>query len=144
MLSLDKLSAGDLIANTKYLVVKSTFSQEIRVKDIDSGLEFKIIGRDLIEAGLSASQFDKTEKVTKTELAQKLTESHNRPFTVVFEKQDGEERTLRGRLLSSEPLMGRSHVEDLDVTDKNKLRLVDHRTLKSLIVDNVKYVLKGK
>lgn len=142
MLNLDKLSGGDIIANVEYLTVKSKFAQRITVKNIDTGLQFDINGRDLIEAALHSSQFDKVEKVTKTELAQKLTEAYNRPFTVVFDKSDGQERVLRGRLLSSEPLMGRSHVEDLDVQDQNKLRLVDHRTLKSLIVDNVKYTLK--
>lgn len=55
----------------------------------------------------------------------------------------GEERTLVGYLVNSEPKMGRSTVVDLTVpTDKHRLRLVDHRTIKSLVLKNVLYVLK--
>lgn len=142
MLELKALKPGHLIANVEYVSVLKVRPDAISVKNLDTGIEFEISGKDLIESAISADQFNSTEKITKTELAQKLTEAYNRPFTVVFDKSDGQERVLRGRLLSSEPLMGRSHVEDLDVHDQNKLRLVDHRTLKSLIVDNVKYTLK--
>jgi hypothetical protein len=56
----------------------------------------------------------------------------------------GEERTLVGHLTSSEPTMGRSTVVDLEIdSSKYNLRLVDHRTVKQLILQNVRYVLKG-
>ena len=56
----------------------------------------------------------------------------------------GSERRLVGYLASTEPKMGRSTVVDLEVpTNKHRLRLVDHRTVKELILRNVRYVLKG-
>ena len=55
----------------------------------------------------------------------------------------GQERTLVGYLASTEPKMGRSTVVDLEVDpDKHNLRLVDHRTVRELILQNTRYVLK--
>jgi hypothetical protein len=55
----------------------------------------------------------------------------------------GDRRTLVGYLASTEPKMGRSTVVDLEIaSDKHRLRLVDHRTINSLIIRNVRYVLK--
>lgn len=56
----------------------------------------------------------------------------------------GEERRLTGYLASTEPKMGRSTVVDLEIaTTKHRLRLVDHRTVKELVLRNVRYTLKG-
>jgi len=56
----------------------------------------------------------------------------------------GTERTMVGYLDSTEPNMGRSKVVDLEVSaGKHQLRLVDHRTVKELILQDVRYVLKG-
>jgi hypothetical protein len=38
-------------------------------------------------------------------------------------------------------LLGRSHVEDLDITEGHRLRLVDHRTIRWIIVNCVKYTV---
>lgn len=113
------------------------------VVNADDGSKFDIIGKDLHDKLLSADQFSEEKKVSKTEAAELLVSSYNVPFTVVFTKADKTDRTLRGRLVSPEPLLGRSHVEDLDVEDpKKRLRLVDHREIKSLVVNGVKYVVK--
>lgn len=134
---------GSIVALTKYAKVKRNDFNSLVVTDLHNGVEFQIIGDDLQKDCMSADKFTDVVKVTKTELAQKLVESYGRPFTVTFEKADKSNRTLRGRLLSSESLLGRSTVEDLDQPDGKRVRLVDHRTLHSLIVDNVKYSLKG-
>ena len=56
----------------------------------------------------------------------------------------GSERRMVGYLTSTEPKMGRSTVVDLEQpTSSHRLRLVDHRTLKELILRNVRYVLKA-
>jgi hypothetical protein len=98
-------------------------------------------GKELIESAFSADQYSAEEKVTKTRAAEILSTAYNRPFTVCFEKQDGKERVLRGRLVEPEPLLGRSHVEDLDVVEGHKLRLVDHRTIRYIIVNGTKYTV---
>jgi endo-alpha-1,4-polygalactosaminidase (GH114 family) len=55
----------------------------------------------------------------------------------------GKERTLVGYLLQTEQKMGRSLVIDLQVAaERNRIRLVDHRTLNWLILQNVKYTVK--
>ena len=55
----------------------------------------------------------------------------------------GENRTLVGYLINSEPMTGRSTVIDLEVAiDKHRLRQVDHRSIQWMILKNVKYIVK--
>ena len=51
----------------------------------------------------------------------------------------GKETTLTGRLSRAEGKLGRSLVIDLPTQG---YRQVDHRTLRTLIIDNVKYTVK--
>jgi len=137
------LNDNDLVAFTFYGKIKNNKNgTNLCMHDVDHDREFFVNGIDLIESSTSADQYDKEEKTTKTKLADILIHATNRPFTVSFEKADGTERILRGRLVAPEPLLGRSKVEDLDLTGVHRLRLVDHRTLKWMIVDGVKFVVK--
>ena len=55
----------------------------------------------------------------------------------------GENRTLVGYLINSEPMTGRSTVIDLEVSsDRHRLRQVDHRSIQWMILKNVKYIVK--
>lgn len=119
---------------------------KVRTTDSVTPADFDVEGQELIEQMFSADRFETTEELSKTQLAEKLVSSYNVPFTVEFEKADGNLRKLRGRLVHPEPLLGRSKVEDLDLNVKpmSNLRLVDHRTIQSLIVNGVKYILKDK
>lgn len=138
------VKAGDLIAVIHYAKVQSANNggSELFVEDVDSpGKIIRIQGKELVARTLSADSFFEESDVTKTEAAQLLVESYNRPFTVNFIKADGSERTLRGRLIHPEPLMGRSMVEDLDALAPKNIRQVDHRTINWLIVNGVKYVV---
>lgn len=137
---------GDLMAFTYYGKIDDAMGEHLRVTDLMDGKAFYVNGTDLIEASYSADRYEEEVKVTKTEMATILMKSYHIPFTVVFEKQNGEERTLRGILIEPEPVMGRSKVEDLDIIGgkQNRFRLVDHRSLISLIVGGKKYVIKGK
>lgn len=54
----------------------------------------------------------------------------------------GENRTLVGYLIRTEPKMGRSQVVDLTKPSGANSRLVDHRTLNWMIFKGVKYVVK--
>ena len=140
-----KVKAGDLLAVIHYAKVKTANhnGEELFIEDVDSPDKvIRVQGKELVVRALSADQFEEEVKVTKMQAAEVLIESHNKPFTVNFVKVDGSERTLRGRLIRPEPLLGRSMVEDLDEPTSNKLRQVDHRTINWLIVEGVKYVVK--
>ena len=55
----------------------------------------------------------------------------------------GEVRTLVGYVRNTEHVMGRSNVVDLGIPfSQHRERQVDHRTLESLILKRVKYILK--
>lgn len=141
-----KVKVGDLMAFMYYTTVKTVLNngEALLVTDLDDEnlRQISVQGKELVEKSFSADQYSEEVKENKTRVAEILVHSANRPLTVCFDKSDGEERTLRGRLVKPEPLLGRSMVEDLDVKGKNRLRQVDHRTLKWLIVDNVKYIVK--
>ncbi len=141
-----KVAVDDLMAFVNYVKVNQVLAngEELIVTDLDHNTrKIKIAGKDLVENSLSADQFTETEKVTKTEAAEILISLHNRPFTVSFDKADGKERKLRGRLIKHEALLGRSMVEDLDEgAGKNRVRQVDHRTINFIICEGVKYLVK--
>ncbi len=140
-----KVKTGDLMCFTYFVKVKDVQngSTRLNVCDLDDdSKEISIDGKELIQKSYSADWYDDEIKESKTRIAKILVHSHNCPFTVCFHKADGEERTLRGRLVKPEPLMGRSLVEDLDVDSNHRQRLVDHRTLKWLIVDGTKHIVK--
>lgn len=142
----DDMKVGDIMAFVSYgkITHKNQHGQDLRLASLDKGCpDFMVTGKPLIESGLSADRAADEVRVTKTQAAELLISSHNRPFTVVFKTQEDKVRTLRGRLVSAEPLLGRSHVEDFDITDAHRLRLVDHRTLISLVVNGIKYVVKS-
>jgi len=140
------VKTGDLMAFIYYAKVNRTVDggNQLQVTGVGAGApaNFEVNGQALVENSFSADQFHETVKITMTKAAELLISSHNRPLTVVFTKKDNTERRLRGRLLDAEPLLGRSYVEDLEVKDGSPVRLVDHRTIKMLIVDGVKYEVK--
>lgn len=140
-MNIDNIKSDHLMSLTHYVSVEHARPNALDVVDVDSGKSFRINGKELIKSMHSADIFSSTEKVSKTRAAELLTTAYGRPFTVAFEKQNGDTRVLRGRLIQPEPLMGRSMVEDLD-QDGNKLRQIDHRTIKYIVIDDVKYEVK--
>jgi hypothetical protein len=136
------IKSGDILCFHRWVKVNRAGNEEINVTSVDHGNTFDIRGESLIASGMSGDSFSETLRVSKTDAAKILSESVDRPFTVVFKKADGSLRTLRGRLIpSADSILGRSMVEDLDLKD-NRVRQVDHRTIVSLIVDNTKFVVK--
>jgi hypothetical protein len=119
----------------------------------------------------NAGVFTTEEKLPLTKVATKLTEANSTAFTVCFTtkvdekvvkeklsackakdlKDDaaakalakdlllGRETTITGRLSKAEGKMGRSLIINLE---NNGYGQVDHRTIKHLIIDNVKYTVK--
>jgi hypothetical protein len=140
-----KVQTGDVMAIITYVKVKTVApdKKSLLITDLDNGSgDISMQGAELIRNALSADRYEEEVQVGKLEAAEILITSHNRPLTVCFDKADGEERILRGRLVKHEALLGRSMVEDLENPNpKDRVRLVDHRTLKWLVVDGVKYVV---
>lgn len=140
-----KIKAGDLMAIIHYVKVKNVYPQtyEFHGVDVDQmDNNMRVNGKEILERAFSADQYEEEIRVTKTQAAEILIASPNRPFTVNFDKADGTPRTLRGRLLRPEPLLGRSMVEDLDETSSNRFRQVDHRTINWIVVEGTKYTVK--
>ena len=141
--SASKIKVDDIMSFVYYTKVKSVNGDTVVVCDLDDdNKEISISGKELLEKSFSADQFEKEENVSKTRAAEILVHSGTKPLTVCFLKAEGEERTLRGRLVKPEPLLGRSMVEDLDLKTDHRLRQVDHRTIKWLIVGGVLYTVK--
>ena len=128
------------------------------------------ISKDILEYEMhNASVFAEEEKLSLTKVATLLTEANSKCFTVCFttkvdekwileklndvkakpdaaaakalakEMLVGKETTLTARISRSEGKLGRSLVIDLP---SQGFRQVDHRTIKWLIIDNVKYTVK--
>lgn len=146
-LDCSKIKTGELIAMVNWVRVTKVDKKGtvILVADQDHAAlnNIEVKGKELVEACFSAAQFTKEEKVTMTRAAEILISAYNRPISVCFTKQDGTERVLEGRLICPEPLLGRSKMEDLSLpATEHRMRLVDHRTVKWLIVDGIKYTVK--
>lgn len=141
-----EVKPGDIMAFTYWGKIKSVLpGGRLIVDGLDAGVsQFEVHGDQLIENSSSADQFHETIKCSMTEVAEKLIGSTKRPLTVCFDKQDGTERVMRCRLIDSETFLGRSRVEDLEKEIGDRFRLVDHRTLKWLVVDGVKYEVSKK
>lgn len=147
MVKVNQVQQDDLMAFVHFVKVKNrskdyTYGDTLTVDDVDNKKEFMIRGTELIEQGESGDRWGEEKTVNKTKLAELLSSAYNTPFTVCYLKKDGKERILRGRLIGSEPLMGRSQCEDLDLPEGKRFRLVCHRELRWLIVNNTKYLLK--
>lgn len=130
------------------------------------------ISNDIVtERCHSANQFTEERKVSKTEMAKIFSQAFGAVFTVTFRKlpktedltqmvvgfnngsfsskekiekdikqfMKGERRILIGTMTNPEHDLGRAMVYDLE---NNGTRLVDYRTIESLIFKNVKYVVK--
>ena len=85
-----------------------------------------------------------TTKVDEKQVLEKLQEVKAKPNAekaraLAKELLVGKETTLIGRLSRAEGKLGRSLVVDLPTQG---YRQVDHRTLRWLIIDNVKYTVK--
>lgn len=138
---MNKFKVGDAVQLVHNCVVTEVGVDSVKVHDNEKGLDFYINGGKLLDTlGRADSSPGITQvKLTKTEIVEKLLSTHGRIFTVKFEKQSGETRTLRGYLAKAEPLLGRSYCVDVDVKEEHRLRLVDHRTISDLTFEGTHY-----
>ena len=166
------LRVGDLFSGTSYYQVESeidhnqVFCIEKSFNDRGVLIDKSLLNTDMI----NSSVYDSEESLSMTNLATKLTQANNMCFSVTFHTQAnekkileilseikkapksaqeakdlakqcmvGEEKTLMCHLTKAEGTLGRSLVIDLP---SGGFRQVDHRNIKSIIIDNVKYNLK--
>ena len=141
-MKLNSVKKGERLSFTYYVEVLNVDKKKesIEVKD-STGQTFTIQGKDLIESVTSASQFEKEEKLSRTQMVEKLQTAGDSVFTAKFVKQTGDDRTMIARLVGSENLMGRSNVVDMEATG-NVIKQIDHRSLYELILKGTKYILK--
>lgn len=136
------MKKNDIIAITSYAKVIGTADEVVKVIDLDSGIEYTVTGDKLIDKMVSADFYHTEVTLPRTDIVSILVNAWNKPFTVEFTKKSGELRKLRGRLKSTEALLGRGMVEDLD-KEGERTRLVDFRTISFLILEGVKYKVKA-
>jgi len=139
----EKVAVEDIVCIYSYAKVKEVTGkgEALLVEDLLLGGEFTIDGRDMVAAVASANYFAETVRVSRTQMAKILVSTWGKPFSVAFVKKDGQERVLRGYLTGHEEMFGRSLCVDLELPKDDNLRLVDHRTLVSLITGGVRYML---
>jgi len=137
--------AGSILQNEAFSATQFTKEREVSRTEMVEALE---------SAGDSVFTVVFDKKVSQKSIAQEITDLQaDEEGFQTMSKRDinklaktllaGTERRLVGYLASTEPKMGRSTVVDLEIaTDKHRLRLVDHRTIKELVLRNVRYTLK--
>ncbi|MGD1712750.1 hypothetical protein [Dapis sp. BLCC M172] len=172
-----QIKVGDNLSEVQYYSVTKVLEDELELTN-ERGYQITV-AKGIVEEGMYfAQQYEKEQKVSRTELCELLESAGDTVFTVNFRKKikeedvleavlstlkgqeltspqaqkqlkasvkqalQGEERTLVGYLLQTEPKMGRSQVIDLEAEGEHRTRLVDHRTINWLILKNIKYLQK--
>lgn len=173
------MKKGDILSNAEYLQVqkfgKIDNTDVTLVKNLETGEEFSI-SNDLLANYHHSTNHKTVEKISRTELVEKLENVGDKVFSAEYTKKPdpleivakleamsakdkasktkvekallGESRTIIGRLISTEAKLGRSQVLDLSIPKDMKSsydfrqRLIDHRTIESLTVGNVRYEVK--
>lgn len=160
-----KLALGNWFSTTQYFQVKGINGEEVTT--ISDGKEI-VVSRDILEHEMhNANIFAKEEKLALTKVVKILKEANSVAFTICFntkvdekavqekllsltEKEfkdtktlakellTGYEKTVVGRKTKTENKLGRSLVLGLPA---NNFVSVDHRTIKWLIIKNVKYLV---
>jgi hypothetical protein len=134
-----ELQVGDIISRQSYYMITSTdlIGGKTSITNIKDDGRISIDTDILTREGFSASQVTETIKCSKTNVAEAMITSGGKVFTVNYVSKSKGDRTLVGHFISTEPMFGRSRVYDLEAKD---FRLVDHRTIKSLVCGSTEYI----
>ena len=139
------IKKGDILGDLHYFTVTDISETGAFFKDVDTGEEWSVPIKYMdiaLKDAWHTENYATELKRCRSEVIRILLEAGVRPFTVEYVKANGENRKLRGIFIKGEPTMGRSIVKDLDKTEDN-IRMVDHRTIKSLVIDNIKFTVEG-
>lgn len=162
-----KLALGNWFSGTSYYESVEDKGDQIMCKSSGKNIE---ISKDILEYEMhNSSVYAEEQKISLTNVATQMAEANSKCFTVCFTtKLDdklvqeklkdikskltadkvkalskevllGKESELVARLSRAEGKLGRSLVIDLPTQG---YRTVDHRTIKWIIIDNVKYIVK--
>ena len=151
--NMSKLKRGDYLSRVSFMKVQSggTRFGGFQVANED-GFEWGI-GTNIIKEECYSTQYMNEVKTPKTGIAEILMNANDAIIQVCFDKADGSERVLTGYVIGAEVVLGRTIAIDIEKPKEirkgkdnkefdTRQRLVDHRTLKSLIYKNVKYFVK--
>mmetsp|Transcript_3863 Transcript_3863/g.4503 ORF Transcript_3863/g.4503 Transcript_3863/m.4503 type:complete len:234 (-) Transcript_3863:103-804(-) len=162
-----KLVVGNWFSGTRYYQAVEAKGEQILCRSQGTNID---ISKDVLEYEMhNSAVFSEVQKISLTQVATLLADANSKCFTVCFttkvddkmvaeklkdvkaklnaaqarqlakEVLVGKETELIGRLSRSEGKLGRSLVIDLP---SQGYRQVDHRTLRWLIVEGVKYTVK--
>jgi hypothetical protein len=172
-----KLTRGDKFYRVVYYEVENVHGDTVHTKSDTAGLSS--ISSSLVQrTAFTTDQYKREERVTRTEMSQRMETFGHAAFRVTYEKKKeatdvadeledadmstkakrrkvmkeamkGVERVMHARLYRTEDFdasmeLGRYRVVDLDELmkhgdEKRALRMVDTRTIRELVVDNVRY-----
>jgi hypothetical protein len=167
----EKLQVGDWFSQVSYYRVTEIVDQEnVKVATVNSPQELTLSKDILLSEMNNDSTYTEVVKVTRTEMVQKMLAANECAMSVKFHRKvdeawarkvlaekarglldskqaakemvAGKEVEIACALANSDSSLGRSLIFDLNAPVGDNFRLVDHRTLESLTLRNVKYMLK--
>jgi len=175
-----KLKVGDRLSRISFLEVIGTGKIDMTIQNED-GMSWRI-SSGIVAKECYSTQYNDKEHVSKTEIAEILMSARDAIVEVNFHKQanaktikdrltelsglteakamkeltsilKGDERTMIGHVVGTEPVLGRSVLIDLEKEKimripkagdewDSRTRQVDHRTINWLVYKNTKYIVK--
>ena len=166
-----RIQVGQWLSATSYYKVREiTDKESVKVAETRDSQTDITMARDILETEMNSGlAFEKEEKVSRTDLVEKLIGAGESAFTIHFNKKvdaehiknvlssagaepdlaqiskdviTGQEVQMTCHFTKTENQLGRSLVMDLNAPHGKNFRQIDHRTVNSLILKNVKYTVK--
>lgn len=145
--NMNDMKPGKILSRLSYILVKKIKNNNSLVVQNLDGEEWSI-GKDIVMNECYGTEYAEEKEVSLTEMVDIMKGAGDKVFHVQFLKKDGTQRDMTAVLTGSDTNLGRSLVRELLVdTDgnlKEQERQIDHRTLHSLVLQNVLYSIKGK
>jgi len=151
-LDLDTVKVGDMLQMSYWGIVRDKQTRQgetsLQMEPVTPGIsgEFFVNGSELVKQAGSADYFDPESvvKCNQGELVNYFLIVASLPVTVCFTKQNGNQRVLRGRVISASGPLGQSLVEDLDlpISMRSRIRTVIHRQINWFVANGLRYELK--
>lgn len=145
-LDVSKLRKGMIVSRAAYYRVRGIPGDGFVNLGNLAGKEWPI-AKPLLKEECFGVQALHEKAVNATDAALLLMAAGDKVFRVVFEKANGEERTMDAFNTGRASALGRSFVNELYVTDAGSLavreRQVDHRTIRSLTLGGTRFTVSS-